>query len=96
MGRVWNNLCMKKIVFRDYSNRLKNVLIGRSLRKFRKSFRVPLRHLESASGYSESYLLYLEHGKRNWNAELIAQYRASVVVAFERNQKKWIDRKEAA
>lgn len=54
---------------------------GAALKKLRTDAGITLRELAKVSGYADSYLCYVEQGKRNVTPQLEAIYELSVPIA---------------
>lgn len=51
--------------------------VGSNMRKLRRSKRLSLRSVADKMGFSAPYLSDLERGRRNWNTELIKEFKAT-------------------
>lgn len=52
--------------------------LGEVLRMQRKKLRVSLNDVAESMGFKPQYLCDLEHGRRSWNADLIAAYKKAL------------------
>lgn len=52
--------------------------VGREMRLLRKKARVGLREIARRMGFSAPFVLDLEHGRRNWTDEKVADYLTSI------------------
>lgn len=69
---------------------------GNRLRENRTRHSITLRELSKVSGYCDSYLCYLENGKRGWSDEIEQNYLDAIYRILRNRAKKVFAQADAA